>query len=300
MNQVALPATQTESVRSFPKRNSGIRKFWKRFSRNRLAVFGLIVIIVALLSAIFANVIEPYNPVYSDFMSIYKAPSWQHWLGTDSNGRDMLSRILGGLRSAFEVGFGAEVVELTLGLMLGAIAGYLGGLTDNLLMRLVDVVYAFPSFLFSIILVVILGHNIWAILIAISATSWVGMARIVRSQVLKIRQAGFIEASRGMGASFWRIILRYIIPNSMGPILVAVTFGIPANMMAEAGLSIVGLGIEPPTPDLGELIIEGQSAMFSYPYLLLGPVIIFALTLISFALVGDGLRDVFDVKSNRR
>ena len=211
-----------------------------------------------------------------------------------------IRRILGGLRSAFEVGFGAEVVELTLGLMLGAIAGYLGGLTDNLLMRLVDVVYAFPSFLFSIILVVILGHNIWAILIAISATSWVGMARIVRSQVLKIRQAGFIEASRGMGASFWRIILRYIIPNSMGPILVAVTFGIPANMMAEAGLSIVGLGIEPPTPDLGELIIEGQSAMFSYPYLLLGPVIIFALTLISFALVGDGLRDVFDVKSNRR
>jgi peptide/nickel transport system permease protein len=245
-------------------------------------------------------VISPYNPTTSDFSHVYSPPTWQHWLGTDSLGRDMLSRILGGLRNACAIGFGAEIVELTVGILVGAMAGYLGGTMDNLLMRAVDIVYAFPSFLFSIILVVLLGHNLGAILIAVAATSWVGMARVVRSQVMKVRQSGFVEASQGMGASWWRIITRYIIPNSMGPILVSITFGIPANMMAEAGLSVVGLGIEPPTPDLGTLIIEGQSAMFSYPFLLLGPVIVFAITLISFALVGDGLRDVFDSKSSRR
>lgn len=212
----------------------------------------------------------------------------------------MLSRVLGGLRSACAVGFGAEVVELTVGILVGAIAGYVGGTIDNILMRIVDIVYAFPSFLFSIILVVLLGHNLGAILLAVSATSWVGMARIARSQVIRVRESGFVEASMGMGASWWRIIVRYIIPNSMGPILVAITFGIPANMMAEAGLSVIGLGIEPPTPDLGELINEGQSALFSYPYLLFCPVIVFAVTLICFALVGDGLRDVFDSKSSRR
>lgn len=281
-------------------KGTAAKRFWKRFSRNRLAVAGLGVLVVIVVGAALSGVIAPYNPTQSDFMHVYSDPSWRHWLGTDELGRDMLSRILVGLRSACAVGFGAEVVELTIGILVGAIAGYLGGVVDNVLMRVVDIVYAFPSFLFSIILVVLLGHNLGAILIAVAATSWVGMARVVRSQVMKVRQSGFVEASLGMGASWWRIVTRYIIPNSMGPILVAVTFGIPANMMAEAGLSVVGLGIEPPTPDLGELIIAGQSAMFSYPYLLLGPVIVFAVTLISFALLGDGLRDVFDSKSSRR
>lgn len=290
-------AQRTDLVRP---RGTVFTRFWRNFSKNRLAVIGLCVLIVVVFCAALSSLISPYNPTKSDFLHVYVGPSWQHWLGTDQLGRDMLSRILGGLRSACSVGFGAEIVELTVGIMVGAIAGYLGGMVDNVLMRIVDIVYAFPSFLFSIILVVLLGHNLGAILIAVAATSWVGMARIVRSQVMKVRQSGFVEASRGMGASWWRIVTRYVIPNSMGPILVAVTFGIPANMMAEAGLSVIGLGIEPPTPDLGELIMGGQSAMFSYPYLLLGPVIVFAVTLISFALVGDGLRDVFDTKSSRR
>lgn len=297
---MSITVTETRHTSRIGRKHSAFERFWRRFSKNRLAVIALAVLLVLVICAAFSSWISPYDPTKSDFVHVYQSPSWKHWLGTDSLGRDMLSRILGGLRSACAVGFGAEIVELTVGILVGAIAGYLGGTIDNILMRIVDIVYAFPSFLFSIILVVLLGHNLGAILIAVSATSWVGMARIARSQVIRIRESGFVEASLGMGASWWRIIVRYIIPNSMGPILVAITFGIPANMMAEAGLSVVGLGIEPPTPDLGELILEGQSALFSYPFLLLGPVLVFAVTLVSFALVGDGLRDVFDSRSSRR
>ena len=272
---------------------------WRRFTKNRLAVIGAVFVAMLILTAVFANQIAPYNPLQTNFLETYQAPTWQHLFGTDSLGRDMLSRIIFSLRNASIVGFGAEVVELTLGLMLGAVAGYLGGIADTILMRVVDVVYGFPTFLFSIILVVMMGHNILAILVAVSATSWVGMARIVRSQVIQVRQSPYIESARAMGASTWQTLIRYVLPNSMGPVLVAVTFGIPANMMAEAALSVVGLGIQPPTPDLGDLIMVGQSSALSYPYLLIWPALIFAVTLLSFSFVGDGLRNVFDTKSDR-
>ncbi|WP_067934118.1 ABC transporter permease [Alicyclobacillus kakegawensis] len=296
---MAVEIGRPDSLSRAMWRRSILRMRWHRFSRNPLALAGLAVIAVLVLLAILAPLIAPYPYFKSDFSATYQAPSLQHWLGTDSLGRDVLSRVLWGLRSACIVGFGAEAVELTLGVLLGAVAGYMGGFVDNVLMRVVDIVYAFPSFLFSIILVVLLGHNIWAVLIAVSATSWVGMARVVRSQVLTIRQSGYIESALAMGAGWWRAIRRYVIPNSLGPILVAVTFGIPANMMTEAGLSVVGLGIEPPTPDLGQMIIEGQSSLFSYPYLLLAPALVFAVALLAFTFVGDGLRDAFDTKQRR-
>ncbi|WAH35579.1 ABC transporter permease [Alicyclobacillus dauci] len=283
----------------FGRRQSTFARRWRQFSRNKIAVCGLVFIVILCLAAIFSPLIAPYSYQKSNFLITYQHPTKAHLFGTDSLGRDLFSRVLWGLQSACIVGFGAEIVELTLGVLLGAIAGYKGGYIDNILMRIVDVVYAFPSFLFSIILVVVLGHNLWAILIAVSATSWVGMARVVRSQVLTVRESGYIERARGMGAPPFRIIMKYILPNSMGPILVAITFGIPANMMTEAGLSVIGLGIEPPRPDLGELIIEGQKAMLSYPYLLFAPAACFALLLLSFTFVGDGLRDVFDTKSRR-
>lgn len=294
-----MHTASVEDTQVSQSKASSFRRFWSRYSRNRLAVVGLVIVILFVLIAAFSSLISPYSPTYSNFLSLYKAPTWQHWLGTDAIGRDQLSRIMVGLRNAFTVGFGAEAVELTLGLVLGAVAGYMGGLIDNILMRIVDVVYAFPSLLFSIILVVMLGHNLGAILIAVAATSWVGMARVVRSQVIKIRHSGYVEAAQGMGASWWCIIRRYVIPNSLGPILVTVAVGIPANMQAEAGLSLIGLGIEPPTPDLGVLISEGMQNMFSYPFLLWGPVVVFAVALMSFYLVADGFRDYFDTKSTR-
>jgi ABC-type dipeptide/oligopeptide/nickel transport system permease subunit len=296
---MAVQLTSEDLRAMTKKRRSPTMQMWVRFKKNKIALVGLIVVVLIVLCAVFANVIAPYPYAQSDFMAAYQGPSSKHWMGTDALGRDVFSRVLYGLRSACIVGFGAEVVELTVGLMIGTLAGYKGGLTDNVLMRFVDIAYAFPSFLFSIILVVLLGHNLFAILIAVAATSWVGMARVVRSHVMTIRQSGYIESARSMGASWWRIMTRYILPNSMGPILVAVTFGIPANMMIEAGLSVVGLGIEPPTPDLGQMIFEGQTAVFSYPHLLLAPALMFALTLLSFTFVGDGLREAFD-KKNRR
>lgn len=270
---------------------------WGRLRRNRAAVIGGCFVIFLILCAILAPVIAPYSYTQSNFLATYQGPSWQHWFGTDELGRDMLSRLLFSLQTASLIGFGAEAVELTLGLFLGAIAGYAGGLTDTILMRIVDVVYGFPSLLFSIIMVVLLGHSIFAILIAISATSWVGMARIVRSQVIVVKQSDYIQAARGMGASGWQIIRRYVIPNSLGPIVVAVTFGIPANMMVESALSLLGLGVQAPTPSWGALISNGQQAMFSFPYLLIFPALTFAITLLSFTFLGDGLRNVFDSKS---
>lgn len=289
----------SDAAVSAAKRRSLKRAAWRRFSRNRLAVIGGVFVLLVVLTAIFANQLAPYPYDQPNFLATYQAPSWQHLLGTDSLGRDMLSRIIFSLRNACIVGFGAELVELTIGLLLGAVAGYVGGVVDTILMRIVDVVYGFPSFLFSIILVVLMGHTILAILIAVAATSWVGMARIVRSQVIQVRQSPYVESAEAMGASIGQILIRYVIPNSMGPILVAVTFGIPANMMIEAALSVVGLGIQPPTPDLGQLILNGQQAVFSYPYLLIWPALLFALTLLSFTYLGDGLRNLFDTKSAR-
>ncbi len=280
------------------KKRTMLTLLWSRFRRNKAAMLGAAFVAILVLCAIFAPVIAPYSYQQTNFLATYQPPSWQHWFGTDELGRDMLSRLIYSLQTACIVGFGAEIVELTLGLFLGAIAGYAGGTIDAILMRIVDIVYGFPTFLFSIILVVLLGHTIIAILIAVAATSWVGMARIVRSQVLIVKQSDYIAAARGMGASWWQIIRRYVLPNSLGPIVVAVTFGIPANMAIESGLSALGLGVEPPTPSWGELITNGQQAMFSFPYLLIFPALTFALTLMSFTFLGDGLRNVFDSKSS--
>lgn len=278
------------------RRSYAIYSVWNRFKRNKLAVVGLIFVLLIVIFAVLTPWISPYSYTQPNFLDAYQGPTWKHWLGTDSLGRDMLTRILWGLRNACIVGFGAECIELTVGVVVGATAGYFGGILDNVLMRIVDIGYAFPSYLFSIILVITLGHSIFSILIAVATTSWVGMARVVRGQIMKIKQSAFVESARSMGASPRRIIFRYILPNSMGPIVVAVTFGIPTNMMVEASLSVVGLGIQPPTPDLGELIIEAQQAVLSYPYLLIGPAVVFGVTLLSFAVLGDGLREAFDIK----
>lgn len=266
------------------------------FKRNKMAVVGGCFVLLLVITAIFAPWIAPYNYAEGNVLKAFERPSAEHWLGTDAVGRDVLSRLIYSLRNACIVGFGAQFIELTLGLFIGAIAGYVGGRTDTILMCFVDIVYGFPSFLLSIILIILLGHNIWAVLIAVAATSWVGMARVVRGQVMSIRQSEYVDAARAMGASWWGILTRYVLPNSLGPVLVATAFGIPANMMVESGLSLVGLGLQPPTPSWGSIISDGQKAVFSYPYLLIYPSLLFALTLLSFTYLGDGLRDAFDSK----
>lgn len=291
--------SSTEARSWVPARGSSLTRMWARLFGNKLAVVGAGIVLLMLGLVVLAPHIDRYPYQETNLFAAYQGPSWQHWFGTDNLGRDQFVRIFYGLGNAFKVGFGAEVVELTVGVLVGALAGYKGGWIDNLLMRTVDIVYAFPSLLFSIILVVILGRSILVILIAIAATSWVGMARVVRSQVLTIRQSRYIMAARSMGASSGRALWRYVLPNAMGPIVVAVSFGIPGNMMVEAGMSLIGLGIEPPTPDLGALISLGQASVFSYPYLLIFPTGVFMLTLIGFTFFGNGMRDAFDTRHKR-
>ncbi|MDB4868166.1 MAG: transporter permease [Cohnella sp.] len=271
---------------------------WQIFARNKLVVVGGIIVLIIIFTAILAPFLTPYSYDKGNLIDSYSSPSIKHWFGTDSLGRDVLSRMIFSLRNACIVGFGAEFIELTLGLLIGAIAGYVGGRTDSILMRVVDIVYGFPGFLLSIILVIMLGHNILAVLIAVAATSWVGMARVARGQVMMVRQSEFVDAARAMGASWWQILRRYVLPNSLGPIMVAATFGIPANMMVESALSLLGLGIQPPNPSWGAIISEGQKAVLSYPYLIIYPALTFAITLLSFTYLGDGLRDVFDSREN--
>jgi peptide/nickel transport system permease protein len=267
---------------------------WRIFSRNKLAVAGACLVLLVVIVAVFAPWIAPYPYDKGNALDAFTKPNAAHWFGTDAVGRDVLSRLVYSLRNACIVGFGAEAIELTVGLLIGAVAGYIGGTTDTILMRVVDIVYGFPSFLLSIILVIMLGHNILAVLVAVAATSWVGMARVVRGQVMTVRQSEYVDAARAMGASWWQILRRYVLPNSLGPVFVVAAFGIPANMMVESALSLVGLGLQPPTPSWGTLISDGQKAVFSYPYLLIFPTVLFALTLLSFTYLGDGLRDALD------
>ena len=273
--------------------------FWNRFKTNKMAVVGLGVISIFILIAVFGPIISPYDYKTLDYSNLYDKPNLKYLLGTDDGGRDMATLIAYSLRNAFIVGFGAGVVELCIGLLLGATAGYFGGKIDNLLMRITDIMFSFPSFLFSLILVLVLGRGILAIFVAIGLTSWAGMARLVRGQVLSIKQSDFIEAGRALGAKSTRIILKYLIPNSVGPLVTALSFNIPYAMVAESGLSLLGLGVMPPMPSWGTLISQGGQYMLSYPHLMIYPALSLAITMLAFSYLADGLRDAFDPKHDK-
>lgn len=272
---------------------------WSRYKKNKMAIFGLYFLTLLILLAIFGPMLLPYDYKTMDYTALYQKPSLTHWMGTDDGGRDLFTLILYGLRNALIVGFGAGLVEIFIGMVIGAIAGYLGGKVDNLLMRFVDIMFALPSFLLSLMLVVVLGRSLLTILLAIGLTSWAGMARIARSQVLTVKQMDYIDSARALGASNLTIIRRFIIPNAVGPIFVALSFNIPGAMMMESGLSLIGLGILPPMPSWGGLISQGSKYILSFPHLILYPALTFALTILAFTFVGDGLRDAFDPKQNR-
>lgn len=269
---------------------------WARFRRNRIALVSLVFIGVLIVVAIFAPLIAPYDPTDQDLLNRF-LPSFAdsaHLLGTDVLGRDIGSRLIFSLRTALIVGFGAEFIALAAAIALGMTAGYLGGRVDEGLMAFNDIMYAFPSYLLTVILVVILGRSTGSVILAISIGSWVGQARLARAQTLKIKNFGYIEAGRSMGAGGPVIMLRYILPNALGPLLVTTSFGIPAAIAAEAGLSIIGLGVAPPTPSWGGMIIDGYHYVLGKPYLIIWPLLLFGLTLLAFTFAGDGLRDAFD------
>lgn len=277
------------------------RKAWDRFKRNRLALISLVFCGLLVVVAFAAPWIAPYHYAATDYGALLSGAGVDgHLLGTDQLGRDILSRTLYGLRTALIVAFGAELLALLCALIVGLAAGYRGGRAEQGLMAFTDVMYAFPSYLFAIVMVAVLGRSIFALIVAIGIAGWVTQARLVRAQVLAIKQREYVEAARSMGASGPTIAVRYILPNAIGPMLVTTSFAIPAAIAAEAGLGLLGLGVQPPTPSWGGMISEGTRYLLSAPHMLLAPACVFALALLAFTWVGDGVRDAFDPRGDRR
>jgi len=289
---------------------------WRRLLRNRAAVVGMAFIGFMLLVAIFADFIAPYHYWQQDITNQFQPPSWEHPFGTDHLGRDVLSRLVYGARVSMAVGFIVQAIIILIGMSVGAIAGYFGGKIDQLLMRFVDVMYSFPDLLLIIIVMTTLravtGREnpsglLWlmvraddlfggllGVFIALGLTSWLTVARLVRGQILSLKEREFVEAARAIGVGHFRIIRVHLVPNILAPIIVAVTFGIPNAILVEAALSFIGLGVKPPMPSWGLMILDGYRAMRAYPHLLLFPAAALSLTVLSYNFFGDGLRDALD------
>jgi oligopeptide transport system permease protein len=275
------------------------RDAWVKLCKNYLALFGLAVLSLLCLVSLLTPWIAPYGYEEQNLLIGASGPSLQHWLGTDIFGRDMLTRIMYGGRVSLTVGFIATAVALLIGVLWGAVAGYVGGRTDALMMRIVDIMYALPFMIFIVLLMVVLGRNILLLFLAIGAVEWLTMARIVRSQVMALRKQEFVEAAHSLGLSQWTIIRRHIIPNTLGPVIVYTTLTIPNVMLLEAFLSFLGLGIQPPQSSWGLLINYGVETMEEYPWLLIFPGIALSLTLFALNFVGDGLRDALDPRTSK-
>jgi len=270
----------------------------RRLIQNRAAMIGGITILLLIVLAIFAPWIAPYSYSYQNLDIGASPPSAEHLLGTDVLGRDLLSRLLFGARISLLVGFVATGVALVIGVSWGIIAGYFGGRIDSVMMRIVDVLYGLPFIIFIILLMVIFGRNIWLLFAAIGAVEWLTMARIVRAQVIGLKNQEFVQAAQVMGVSNFSMFRRHILPNILGPIAVYATLTIPQVMLLEAFLSFLGLGIQPPMSSWGTLIRYGVESMEEHYWLLIYPGLTFTITLFALNFFGDGLRDALDPKTS--
>ena len=241
-----------------------------------------------------ASTIRPPSPASS-----YARPSPAHWLGNDEVGRDVLSRLIHGARVSLAVGIFVQLIILTIAVLIGGTAGYLGGRGDNLLMRFTDVFYAFPDLLFVIIITAAIGSSIFNIFLAIGLVNWTDLARLIRGQLLSLREREYVLAARSLGTPGPRILFQHLLPNALGPIIVRLTYGIPFAILTEAVLSFIGLGVRPPTASWGTMIERGNQAIFSAPHMVLFPGLAIALTMLAFNFLGDGLRDALDPRDTR-
>jgi oligopeptide transport system permease protein len=270
-----------------------------RLRRNKVGMASFYFLLLLILIAAITPWIAPYTYDAQNLALGAAPPSADHWLGTDTLGRDQLTRIMYGSRVSLMVGFIATAVALTIGVLWGAIAGFLGGRVDAVMMRIVDALYALPFTIFIILLTVIFGSSMLLLFLAIGAVEWLTMARIVRGQVLTIKRQEFVEAAISMGLSPWRIISRHLIPNVLGPVIVYTTLTIPSVILLESFLSFLGLGIQPPASSWGSLISGGVETMEEYPWLLIFPGLILTITLFSLNFLGDGLRDALDPRASK-
>lgn len=315
------PATEEPVV--VEKGSSLWRDAFKRLKKNKAAIASFIFFGVVLLAAVFGPMVLPYSYEYQDYERINQPPlvnnlanfeqktglpinrddyTWvgftywnhEHWLGTDDLGRDMLSRLLFGARVSLAVGFLAGIVSIIIGVLYGAIAGYVGGRVDNLMMRFVDTLYSLPYMFFVIILMALAGRSFFLLFIAIGAVSWLTTARIVRGQVISLKNSEFIEAALASGTSHFGIVVKHLIPNTLGPIIVYFSLIVPRVMLEESFLSFIGLGVQAPMSSWGSMAADGQSFLMAFPYMVILPGMFLTLTLFSLNFIGDGLRDALD------
>ena len=270
-----------------------------RLSKSPLAMFGLAIILLLVFCAIFAEMISPYDPTAQDLAHMFETPSSAHWLGTDEFGRDILSRLIYGARGSLQVGFVAVGIALVLGGFLGAVSGYYGGRLDNAIMRVMDVLLSIPQTLLAIAIVAALGPSLMNLMVAVGISAVPTYARIVRGSVLSIRNMEFVEAARAVGSPDLRIILKHIIPNSMAPIIVQSTLGVASAILNAAGLSFIGLGIQPPNPEWGAMLSGGRQYIRDFPHMTLYPGLAIMFTILALNFLGDGLRDALDPKLKR-
>lgn len=286
------------------KKNKNIRRSefyqgWKRFKKHRLAVIGLVWVVIFCLAGIIGPWVAPYDYRTGDFLAINQAPTLKYIFGTDNVGHDMFSQILYSIRSALIIAVGATLVSFIIGIILGLWAGLRGGIADMIIMRAVDFMMTLPGFLFALILVIMLGRGYWSLILAIGIPGWAGYARLIRSLVLGMRSSEMVEAARAMGASQFHIAKRYMFPNVIGSMGVALAFGIPGDLTQIAGLSIFGMGLQPPIPSFGNMIAQASENILGFPWLLYFPAGIFAITLLSFLFVADGLQEAFSPKGGK-
>lgn len=266
----------------------------KRFSRNKLSVLGAVTVLLLIIISLFASFIAPYDPTAIDVRHTLSPPSKEHPLGTDELGRDLLSRIIWGSRVSLKVGFIAVGIAITAGIIIGAIAGFYGGLVDTILMRFVDIMLAFPTFFLILAVISILEQSIFTIMVVIGLTNWMDVARLVRAEFLSLKEKDFVSAARAVGASDKRLIFRHILPNALSPVFVAATFGVAGAILIESGLSFLGLGVQPPEPSWGNILTAGKDNIEVAWWLSLYPGLAILITVLSYNLVGEGLRDALD------
>lgn len=272
---------------------------WRRFRQHRAALFGLTMISLLVFSALLAPWLSPYGPRAQDLNSILQTPSLAHPLGTDELGRDLLTRLLWGGRVSLSIGFLATTVAVTLGILIGGLAGLVGGWLDRALMRLVDLMLVFPDLMLLILFAALFGTNYLTIVLVLGAVSWMTTARLVRATFMSLRERDFVEASRAMGANRLEIAWWHLLPNALGPVIVAATLNTAAAILAESTLSYLGLGVQPPTPSWGNMLQTAQSQIAFAPWTAIFPGLMIFLTVLAINFVGDGLRDALDPRQGK-
>ena len=268
---------------------------WRRFKRNRLSVVGLTVILIIVSVAIAAPIVAPYDPFTIDVYNVISAPTSAHLLGTDDLGRDVLSRMIWGSRISLAVGFVAVGISITIGIIIGSLAGFYGRAVDAILMRFVDIMLCFPTLFLILAVIAIIGPSIWVIMVIIGITSWMDVSRLVRAEILTLKERDFVAAARAVGASDFRIIFMHILPNALSPVFVSATFGIAGAILLESGLSFLGLGVQPPDASWGNILTSGKDYItVGAWWLSFFPGMAILITVLSYNLVGEGLRDAID------